>query len=73
MTTPMQQDFENSMKVEFWIDDHIHAIRHTRFIPAVGDEVRFDDVVYKIHYRLFVYDEKYPRVALNMEKLERAE
>jgi len=67
MTTPKQQDFENGIKVEFWIDDHVHALRHTRFVPAIGDEVRFNNIAYKVIYRIFIYDEEYPRVALNIE------
>jgi hypothetical protein len=60
----------NDIQVEFWIDDHIHAIRHTSLVPVIGDEVRFRDIVYKVHYRIWIYDDKLPRVAINMEKVE---
>jgi hypothetical protein len=65
-----QNDFENGIRIEFWIDDHIHAIRYSIVVPTIGDEVRFNDVAYKIHYRIFIYDEPSPRVAVNMEAVE---
>jgi len=65
-----QNDFENGIKIEFWIDDHIHAIRYSLIVPVVGDEVRFYNVAYKVHYRIFIYDEPDPRVAVNMEAVE---
>ena len=55
---------------EFWIDDHVHAQRVSSFVPSIGDEVRFNDVAYKIIYKIWIYDERYPRVAFNMEAVE---
>jgi hypothetical protein len=62
-----QEDFENGIRIEFWIDDHIHALRFSTIVPAIGDEVRFNNIAYKIIYRIFIYDEDLPRVAMNME------
>jgi hypothetical protein len=62
---------QETIQVEFWIDDHIHAMTHTSLVPMIGDEVRFSDVAYKIHYRIWIYDDVRPRVALNMEEVPR--
>lgn len=68
MTT---QDFE-SIRVDFWLDDKtLYAMEYTRYVPQKGDEVRFKGVVYKITYRIFIYDEKYPRIAVNMKMVPR--
>jgi hypothetical protein len=67
-----QSDYENGMRIQFWIDDHVHAERHSLIVPAIGDEVRFNDVAYKVHYRIFVYDEPTPRVAINMVAVEQS-
>lgn len=67
-----QNDFENGIKIEFWIDDHIHAIRYSLIAPVIGDEVRFNGVPYKVHYRIFIYDEPAPRIAVNMEAVEQS-
>lgn len=45
----------------------------TKFVPCVGDEVRFNGVAYKITYRIWIYDEKLQRVALNMTKVPQDE
>ena len=55
---------------EFWIDNHIYAQRFSSFVPSIGDEVRFKNIAYKIHYKIWIYDDKYPRVAFNMEAVE---
>lgn len=57
------------IQVEFWINDHIHAMRHTSLIPSIGDEVRFKNIAYKLHYKIWIYDDKYPRVAFNMQEV----
>ena len=65
-----QNNFENGIRIQFWVDDHVHAERYSLIVPAIGDEVRFNDVPYKVHYRIFIYDEPAPRVAINMEAVE---
>ena len=73
ITMPMpQNDFENGIRIQFWIDDHVHAERYSLIVPAIGDEVRFNDVAYKVFYRIFIYDEPAPRVAVNMEAVEQS-
>jgi hypothetical protein len=67
-----QNDFENGIRIQFWIDDHVHAERYSLIVPTIGDEVRFNDVPYRVHYRIFIYDEPAPRVAINMEAVEQS-
>lgn len=58
------------ISIGFFLEDGSqYANRHSIHVPAIGDEVRFKNVVYKIGYRIWIYDEKYPRVALQMEKV----
>ena len=65
-------EHQEFISIEFWIYDHIHAQRFSSFVPSIGDEVRFKDVAYKVIYRIWIYDDKYPRVALNMEAVEQS-
>ena len=57
------------IRVDFWLDGKQYAQRQDIYIPVIGDEVRFHNVVYKIVHRIWIYDEKYPRVAVTMEKI----
>lgn len=70
----LEHQMPHGVLVEFWLDDKPYAARtdKTGHVPAIGDEVRFKGVAYKIIYRIWIYDETRERVALNMERLEPA-
>ena len=58
------------IRIDFWINNQVpFAMRSSIHVPAIGDEVRFDGGAYKVVYRIWIYDEKYPRVALNIKKV----
>lgn len=62
---------ESRIEIEFWIDNKVrYALQNRNHVPMIGDEVRFKQIAYKVIYRIWTYDEKYPRVILNMTKVK---
>ena len=57
---------ENGRSAPIWLY-YTYAIGH---IPIIGDEVRIDDQAYKVRYRIFIFDEEIPRVALDVEAIK---
>lgn len=44
--------------LRFYLRGKEFARRMSFQIPAVGDEIRFNNVIYKITQRVFIYDEE---------------
>lgn len=55
---------------DFYLDGKRYAQRQSLYVPCVGDEVRFHDVVYEIVHKIWIYDEERPRVAMTMEQVQ---
>ena len=62
-----------AIQIDFWIKNkQKYAIRYSDHVPQIGDEVRFKGVAYKVTYRIFIYDEEYDRIALNIVPVAKA-
>ena len=60
------------IQIDFYFEGKRHAQRYGTHVPIIGDEVRFNNVAYKIEYRIWIYDEEYSRVALEMKQVKKA-
>jgi hypothetical protein len=59
------------IRIDFFWKGTQYAQRSSIHVPAIGDEVRFNGVVYKIVHRIWFYDGELPRVAISMKKIKR--
>jgi hypothetical protein len=59
-----------NIQIDFFLDGKKYAMRHSVHVPSIGDEVRFRGIAYEVVYRIWIYDEQYPRVALQMTKVK---
>lgn len=58
------------IQVDFYCENKKYAERYLYHVPIIGDEVRFKGVAYKVVYRIWTYDEDFPRVAMSIKKVE---
>ena len=61
---------DDVIHIDFFLDDGHHAMRYSTHVPVIGDEVRFNGIAYMVVYRIWLYDEAKPRVALRIEKVK---
>jgi hypothetical protein len=62
----------NEISIWFYLDGEAFAARFSAHVPQVGDEVRFNGKIYKVVLRVWIYDEKQMRVAMNIEPITEA-
>jgi hypothetical protein len=58
------------IQMDFYLEGARFQQRWGEHVPIVGDEVRFDEVAYKVDYRIWIYEEN-PRVALNITRVRK--
>jgi hypothetical protein len=58
---------DEKIQIYFYFDGIKSAFRYSYHVPEIGDEVRFNDIAYKVVYRIWTYDEEVPMVKLNVE------
>ena len=59
-----------AVKVQFFLDNRRFALRHLITIPRINEEVRFNDVIYKVLHIIHIYDEQDLRVAISIQKIQ---
>jgi hypothetical protein len=58
---------DEKIRIDFFLHGKLYAMRYSTHVPVKGDEVRFKSVVYKVMFRIWIYDEKEDRVALSIK------
>lgn len=57
--------------VDYYLENgEKYAHLYEKHIPCIGDEVRFRGIAYKVYYRIWIYDEKQLRVAIQMKEVK---
>jgi uncharacterized protein (UPF0218 family) len=70
MTDYLDPRIAEKIRVDFFINGKKYAMRQSAHVPTIGDEVRFHNIAYKVVYRIWIYDEKEPRAALEIEQVQ---
>ena len=70
MTDFLDPRIAEKIQVDYFVGGKKYAMRQSVHVPAIGDEVRFHNVAYKVVYRIWIYDEDKPRAALKLERVE---
>lgn len=59
------------IQIDFYADGALFARRLGAHVPVIDDEIRFNGTAYRVDYRIWIYDEEYPRVALHIVKIKK--
>lgn len=52
--------------INYYLKDKGFASRERRHVPRVGDEIRFQQIVYRVLRVVWIEDQEYPSVAIDI-------